>query len=483
MLSHISYGIMTLFGFLRDFMRKHGLEKTIGAMESNDMKDFVPLYASFESFYTRNIYIRMRDCMSRPICSVPGATINIAKRTYRNSGWNIDLTGEIQKDVVNLGSYNYLGFAENTGACSEDAVESIRKYGAGVCSSRKEVGNLVLHEELEEVVANYLGVESCLAFGMGFATNSMNIPCLVDKGCLILSDELNHASLVLGCRLSGATINVFKHNDMEDLEMKLRNAIVVGQPRKHIPWRKILIIVEGIYSMEGSIINLPGVVELKKKYKAYVYLDEAHSIGAIGKSGRGVTEYYGVDPNDVDIMMGTFTKSFGAAGGYIGGRKTIIEHLKSHSHSACYASSMAPPVAQQIISCLLKMDDPNNGHKRILRLDQNSKLFREGLKERGFIVCGNNDSPVVPMMVYMPAKLSPFSREMLDRGFAIVVAGFPAVPLTESRVRFCISAAHTEKQIREALDAIGEIGDGLGLKYSKNKLARKMVTVEKLRIC
>nr|XP_039254792.1 serine palmitoyltransferase 2-like [Styela clava] len=466
-LTYISYAVLTLFGFLRDFMRLRKIDKTLGACEAEDMKDFVPLYASFESFYTRNVYIRIRDCFNRPICSVPGATVDIVDRESLESGWTINYTGRVHKDVVNLGSYNYLGFAEKTGPCSEDAIESVKQYGAGVCSSRQEIGNLDIHEELEEVVANYLGVESCLAFGMGFATNSMNIPCLVDKGCLIFSDELNHASLVLGCRLSGATTRVFKHNNMEDLEQKLRNAIVSGQPRTHRPWKKILIIVEGVYSMEGSIINLPGVIKLKKKYSAYVYLDEAHSIGAIGKSGRGVTEYFGVDPTDVDIMMGTFTKSFGAAGGYIGGRRDLVEHLRKHSHSTSYATSMAPAVVQQILTCMKLIDDPNDGHKRIKKLAENSRLFRQGLKKAGFIVYGNDDSPVVPMMIYMPGKLGPFSREMLERGFAVVVVGFPATPLVESRVRFCISAAHSEEQLKGALQAINDLAEVLKLKYSR----------------
>ncbi|PNJ65119.1 SPTLC2 isoform 5, partial [Pongo abelii] len=219
--------------------------------------------------------------------------------------------------------------------------------------------NLDKHEELEELVARFLGVEAAMAYGMGFATNSMNIPALVGKGCLILSDELNHASLVLGARLSGATIRIFKHNNMQSLEKLLKDAIVYGQPRTRRPWKKILILVEGIYSMEGSIVRLPEVIALKKKYKAYLYLDEAHSIGALGPTGRGVVEYFGLDPEDVDVMMGTFTKSFGASGGYIGGKKELIDYLRTHSHSAVYATSLSPPVVEQIITsmkCIMGQD-------------------------------------------------------------------------------------------------------------------------------
>ena len=463
--TYINYGVATIFGFFRDFLRKHQFEKLYSAQEDPEMKDFVPLYTSFESFYIRNVYNRLQDILNRPLCSVPGATVDIIERKFSHSGWCYEYTGKILKNIVNLGSYNYLGFAEKSGPCAEASMETIKEYGVGVCSTRQEVGNLDIHEQLEKVMAEYLDVEACITFGMGFATNAMNIPCLVSKGCLILSDELNHASLVLGCRLSGATIRVFKHNDMKDLETKLANEIVNGQPRSHRPWKKILIIVEGVYSMEGSIVNLPGVLALKEKYKAYIYLDEAHSIGAIGERGRGVTEYFGIPARNIDIMMGTFTKSFGASGGYIAGSKALVEHIRAHSHSACYASSMSPPVCKQILTSLHIISSTDDGKRRIEQLAKNCKVFRQGLKKIGYIVYGNDDSPVVPAMVYSPCKLAAFSREMLNRGFAVVVVGFPATPLVESRVRFCMSAALSEQQIEDALKAVDDISDILRLKY------------------
>lgn len=189
------------------------------------------------------------------------------------------------------------------------------------CSPRRELGTTSLHIELEQLTAQFVGVEDSIVFGMGFATNALNLPAFLSPGCLVLSDEKNHASIILGLRLSGSTIRVFKHNNMEHLEKQLQDAIIKGQPKGGAPWKKILIIAEGVYSMEGSIVKLPEIVALKKKYKAYLYLDEAHSIGAMGPRGRGVVDYYGVDPNDVDILMGTFTKSFASSGGYIAGSK------------------------------------------------------------------------------------------------------------------------------------------------------------------
>ncbi|XP_062900585.1 serine palmitoyltransferase 2 [Mobula hypostoma] len=472
-LTYMGYGILTLFGYLRDFLRAWKIEKCHHATEREEQKDFVPLYQDFENFYTRNLYMRIRDSWNRPICSVPGAKFDIMERVSYDYNWTFKFTNKIIKDVLNMGSYNYLGFAECHGYCADAATKATIQYGVGICSSRQEIGNLDKHEELEKLVARFLGVDAAMAFGMGFATNSMNIPALVGKGCLILSDELNHASLVLGARLSGATIRVFKHNNMQSLDKLLKDAIVHGQPRTRRPWKKILIVVEGIYSMEGSIVRLPEIVALKKKYKAYLYLDEAHSIGALGPTGRGVVEYFDLNPKDVDVMMGTFTKSFGAAGGYIGGKKELVDYLRSYSHSTVYATSMSAPVAEQIIAsmkCIMGEDGTTLGQTRVQQLAENTRYFRRRLKEMGFIIYGNDDSPVVPLMLYMPAKIGAFGREMLKRNVGVVVVGFPATPIIESRARFCVSAAHTREMLDTALKVIGEVGDLLQLKYSRHKL-------------
>ncbi|XP_034433121.1 serine palmitoyltransferase 2-like [Hippoglossus hippoglossus] len=471
--TYMGYGILTIFGYLRDFLRHWKIERCNVASEREEQKDFVPLYQDFENFYTRNLYMRIRDNCNRPICSAPGAKMDLMERTSRDYNWTFEYTGRSFPDVINLGSYNYLGFAENTGPCVDSAAEVTMKYGVGVASTRQEIGNLDCHEEMEKLMAEFLGVESAMVFGMGFATNSMNIPALVGKGCLILSDELNHASLVLGARLSGSTIRVFKHNNMQKLEKLLREAIVHGQPRTHRPWKKILIVVEGIFSMEGSIVRLPEVIALKKRYNAYLYVDEAHSIGALGLRGRGVVDYFGLDPCDVDVMMGTFTKSFGAAGGYIAGKRDLIEYLRSHSHSAVYAASMSPPVAEQIITsmkCIMGEDGTTVGCERVRQLAENTVYFRERLQKMGFIIYGNVDSPVIPMMLYMPAKIGAFGREMLKRNIGVVVVGFPATPIIESRARFCISAAHTREILDRALGVINEVGDLLQLKYSRHKI-------------
>ncbi|XP_023232748.1 serine palmitoyltransferase 2-like isoform X2 [Centruroides sculpturatus] len=468
-LTYLGYGILIVFGHLRDLLRKIGLEEKHSASEKN-RQGYVPLYRSFQCFYTRNLFRRGADCVNKPICSTPGAIIDIKDRVSNDYNWHFTMPGTSSK-AVNLGSYNYLGFAQNEGKCTDTVETSICTYGVGVCTTRHELGTLDMHEELEKLVARFLGVEDSIVVGMGFATNSTCIPALVTKGCLILSDELNHASLILGCRLSGASIQVFKHNDMGDLETKLRTALITGQPRTLRPWRKIIIIVEGVYSMEGTIVNLPDIIHLKKKYKSYLYLDEAHSIGALGTSGRGVVDYYGCDPKDVDILMGTFTKSFGAAGGYIAGSKDLINYLRSNCYSFSYATSMSSPVVCQITSAMkviMGEDGTNEGQQRITQLAQNTRYFRQKLKEKGFIIYGNKDSPVVPLLLYMPAKIPAFVRELLKRGIATVGVAFPATPLVESRARFCISAAHTREMLDKALSAIDEVGDLLRLKYSRH---------------
>ncbi|KAK6756342.1 hypothetical protein RB195_014634 [Necator americanus] len=477
---YFSWIVLLVFAYIRETMRKWGLENDKAHKELPKQLDFVPLFSDFESVYSRNCYVRVRDVFERPIGSVPGATVNLIDRTSDDCNWTYKYPGT-QTEVINVASYNYLGFAQASGPCADASIARIDKEGLATCTTVHERGRSISHYKLEKLVAEFLSVEDAIVFSMGFATNSMNAPCLVDKHSLIISDQYNHASLILGCRLSGASTKVFKHNDMHSLEKILRNAITYGNPKTHRPYRKILIIVEGIYSMEGSICNLPGIIALKKKYGAYLYLDEAHSIGAMGATGRGVVEYWGCDPKDVDILMGTFTKSFGAAGGYIAGAKKTIDHLRVNSPTGYYSCPMSPPVAEQIhtsMSIIMGKDGTNEGARRIEVLARNSRYFRLRLKQMGFIVYGSDDSPVVPVLLYYPTNCGFYGREMLAKGVGIVVVSFPATDMTESRCRFCISAAHTKGMLDEVLDAVSDVGDLTRTKYSKRKHLYKNVQIE-----
>ena len=465
MITFFGYGLLIFFGYLRDFFGYF-------FKRSEYRKGFAPLLKDFEDFYTRRLYHRINDCWNRPITGCPGSHIAVLERKKKTKKYSSDLelTGE-RINCINLGSYNYLGFGDPDSPTKDAVLEVLDTYGVSTCADRSGMGTTLVHDELEKLVARYLGKKEAFVFGMGFGTNQTTIPAIVGKGGLIISDSMNHSSIVCGARSSGAKVKVFKHNNPKDLEAVLRSSIVEGQPRTRRPWKKILIMVEGIYSMEGEMCPLPAIVALKKKYKAYLYVDEAHSIGAIGRTGRGICEYKGVDPEDIDILMGTFTKSFGAVGGYVASSKQLIAHIRNHCVGSLYSNGISIPAAQQCISALSIIageDGTDLGKTKLLSLRANANYFRQKMMDMGCHTLGNFDSPVIPVMLYNPAKISAFSRECLKRNLAVVVVGFPASPLLLSRARFCISAAHTRKDLDIALKKIEEVAILLNLKYMKN---------------
>ncbi|KAF2786085.1 serine palmitoyltransferas-like protein 2 [Melanomma pulvis-pyrius CBS 109.77] len=464
--TYISYLILIVFGHVRDFFGKRFRRQHYSHLEERD--GYAPLNSDFDNFYTRRLKIRINDCFSRPTTGVPGRFITLLDRKSDDGNNTFKMLGTTT-ETLNMSSYNYLGFAQSEGPCADAAEAVIRKYGVTMASPRSDVGTSDLSVEVEELVASFVGKPASMVFSMGFVTNATTFPTLVGKGCLMISDELNHSSIRFGSRLSGAMIEMFKHNDMRDLERKLREAISQGQPRTHRPWKKILVAVEGLYSMEGTMCNLPALVELKKKYKFNLYVDEAHSVGALGPNGRGVCDYFGIDPSEVDILMGTFTKSFGANGGYIAAEKSIIDKLRVQNAGMLFAESPTPPVLVQIASALRLITgdlNPGQGEERLQRLAFNSRYLRLGLKRLGFIVYGHDDSPIIPLLLYNPAKMPAFSHEMLKRKISVVVVGYPATPLVSSRARFCVSAAHTKDDLDRMLAACDEAGDLLQLKFS-----------------
>ena len=465
--TYLGYFVLMVIGHLRDAFGK--IFKPQEFANLREQNGYAPLVSDFESFYSRRLFYRIRDCWNRPVTGVPGAKITVLERHSPDYNKTFQLTGR-GVECDNLASYNYLGFAEKEGECADAVMKCLNEQPVELDSTRAELGTLPIHQDLEQAVAKYVGKEAAMVFGMGFSTNSTMIPSLVSKGCLILSDELNHTSLVVGCRLSGAQIRTFKHNDPVVLEQVLREAISQGQPRTHRPWLKILVVVEGLYSMEGTICRLPALVYLKRKYKFYLFIDEAHSIGALGPRGRGVCDFWGVDPSEVDILMGTFTKSFGAAGGYIAGDKSLIDWFRRQGHGYLYCEPMAPSICQQTLSSLTQIARAGGeGQRRLTAIRENSIFFMRRLREMGFIVYGDEGSPIVPMLIFNPAKIAAFSREALKLGMAVVVVGYPATPIITSRVRFCISAAHTREQLERVLERVSYIGDMLMMKVSNRK--------------
>jgi serine palmitoyltransferase len=432
-------------------------------------KGYAPLFKDFEYFWTRHAYSVIRDCYERPVASGPGRFIKVLERVGRRKNEVFDYTGRTL-ECINTGSYNYLGFGGPNEFTEKDVLQAIRQYGTSTCSARAEIGTTAVHIELEKKVAEFVGKPAAIIFGMGYETNSTAIPSLVGKGGLIISDSLNHASLVTGCRASGAKITVFRHNDPKSLEMVLRKAIAEGQPRTHRPWKKILVVVEGIYSMEGEVLKLKEIVAVKNKYKAYLYIDEAHSIGAIGRGGRGVCAYAGVDPKEVDILMGTFTKSFGSVGGYIASSPEIIAYLRKTAFGALYDTSMSVPAAVQSLAAMKTIMGEihgNEGERRLRSLRDNTIYVRRRLKELGFYILGNYDSPVIPLLIGHPTKMPFTSRACLEQNLAVVVVGFPATPLATSRARICVSASHAREDLDEFLAIIEDVGTRGLLRYGQ----------------
>ncbi|KAI0902626.1 serine palmitoyltransferase [Annulohypoxylon nitens] len=465
--TYISYLLLLALGHIRDFFGKRFSKKpTYKTIRAND--GYAPLNDDFDNFYTRRLKMRIDDCFARTSTGVPGRYINLLNRVSYDFNETYKYIGGTT-ETLNMSSYNYLGFAQSEGPCANAVEECVKRYGLSFCSPRADSGTSDLVCEVEKEVASFVGKPDAMVFSMGFVTNASSFPALVSKGCLILSDELNHASIRLGARLSGAVIRSFKHNDMVDLERRLREAIAQGQPRTHRPWKKILVAIEGLYSMEGTMCDLPGVLALKDRYKFALYVDEAHSIGALGARGRGVCDYFGIDPSRVDILMGTLTKSFGANGGYVAADKHIIDKLRSSNAATMLGESPTPAVLMQIMASLKIISGelvPGQGEERLQRIAFNSRYLRLGLKRLGLIVYGHDDSPIIPVALYNPAKISAFSHEMLKRNISVVVVGYPATPLISSRARFCVSAAHNKDDMDRLLAACDEVGDILQLKFS-----------------
>jgi len=507
--TYLSYLMVICLGHLRDFVGKRFRRSAYRHLLAHD--GYAALNSDFDSFYTRRLKTRIDDCFSHPVTGVPGRTIVLLDRYSPDYNVTMFPSGTRTRGL-NISSYNYLGFAQARGGCA-DAVEAcINRYGVSPCGTRREGGSLDLHAQAEALVARFVGQEDSMICSMGFATNSTVIPAVVGKGSLVISDEFNHASIRWGVRVSGANVRTFKHNNMKSLENLLREVISQGQPKTHRPWKKILVIVEGLFSMEGTLANLPVIMELKKKYKFYLFVDEAHSIGALGPHGRGVADYFGINPRNIDILMGTFTKSFGASGGYISGSKALVDRLRLRAHAGTYTEAMTPPVLMQVIASMASimgispppssgaaalevaelerhpgsapmtilpswmplsptMVDGSDGRMRLRRIAFNSRYLNRGLRKLGFITYGCADSPVIPLLLFNPGKMAVFSRMMRTRTvpIVIVVVAYPATPLVTSRVRFCVSAAHTKEDMDMVLTACDEIGDLLDLKQGQGE--------------
>ncbi|OGQ97791.1 MAG: hypothetical protein A2521_02155 [Deltaproteobacteria bacterium RIFOXYD12_FULL_57_12] len=347
------------------------------------------------------------------------------------------------RELINFSKYNYLGMSGDP-VVSQAAKDAIDRYGTSVSASRLVAGERLLHREIEQEIADLIGTEDSLVFVSGHATNVTTIGHLFGKSDLIVHDALIHNSVLQGCILSQATHLSFPHNDWHALDMILRES--------RLRFRRALVVIEGIYSMDGDIPDLPEFIKIKKRHGAVLMVDEAHSIGVLGQRGRGIVEHFGINPADVDLWMGTLSKSFASCGGYIAGSRALIEYLKYTAPGFVYSVGMSPPnVAAALAAIRLLRQEP----QRVTRLHDLSKLFlllaREKELNTGAV---SSDSPVIPVIVGDSLKALALSQALLRQGIDVLPMVYPAVPDNSARLRFFVNYTHTPEQIRFTLDAV-----------------------------
>ena len=367
----------------------------------------------------------------------------IADLFYRNfDGINANHAVMAGTELINFCSYNYLGLSGDP-RVSAAAKAAIDAYGTSVSASRLVSGERPLHGELEAALARWIGVEAAITFVGGFVTNEDVIGHLIGEGDLILFDSLIHSSVQRGARLSGATVLPFPHNNPAALENILQ--------RRRGQARQALIVVEGVYSMDGDIPDLHSLLDIKRRYNALLMVDEAHSMGVLGATGRGLSEYAGIAATEVDLWMGTLSKTFASCGGYIAGNREIVAYLRHTAPGFVFSVGMAPPLAAAALTALKIMEmEP----QRVAQLHARTAQFHAQARAAGLdLGPASPDSAIAPLMIGASDKAARLSRALLKRGVLALPIGFPAVPENKARLRFFLSSSHTEDDIRAAIDA------------------------------
>lgn len=352
------------------------------------------------------------------------------------------------KSLVMVGSNNYLGLTHHPKVL-EAAESATRKYGTGCTGSRLLNGTLDLHEKLEADLARFVGHEAALVFSTGYQTNLGTIATLVGRDDVVLIDKLDHASIVDGCFLAEGETLRFRHNDLPDLEAEL-NALS-DKPGGR------LIAVDGVFSMEGDIAPIPGLLELTRKYEARLFVDEAHSLGVLGQTGAGAMEHFGLK-GQADLVMGTFSKSFACIGGFLAGDEAVLHYLRHHARSLMFSAAMPPGAVATVAACLeIIQDEP----ERRVQLMENARYLRDGLRSLGFET-GPTETPIVPVIVGSLDKTLYFWRMILDQGVFTNAVVPPAVPPNACRLRTSCIATHTREQLDRVLAAFEKVGKKLG---------------------
>ena len=355
------------------------------------------------------------------------------------------------KEVINLASNNYLGLTTHKDL-RKAAVNAARTLGAGAGAVRTIAGTMQLHMQLEEQIAKFKNVEACVVFQSGFTANAGTVSAVLGKEDLIISDELNHASIIDGARLSRATIKVFKHKDVKDCERILQeHADFTG---------KKLIITDGVFSMDGDIAPLPELCDLAEKYNCIMMVDDAHASGVLGRGGRGTIDHLNCHGR-VHIQVGTLSKAIGAMGGYVCGSRDLIDFLYLRARPFLFSTSHPPATAAACIAAFSLLDSPA-GEKLVKKLWANTKLFKRELKKRGFQFKAS-ETPIVPIHVGDAAKAFEFSKKLFAAGVFAPAVGYPTVAEGKARLRAIVSAGHKKQQLVRAADILAEVAKPLGI--------------------
>lgn len=353
------------------------------------------------------------------------------------------------REVINLASNNYLGLA-NHPKLKEAAIAATREFGVGSGAVRTISGTMAMHMELERRIAAFKHVEACVVFQSGFTANAGTVSAILSKEDHIISDELNHASIIDGCRLSRAKIHVFRHADAADAEAKL--AALDG-----VPGRKLLI-TDGVFSMEGDIGPLPDLVAVAEKYGAIMMIDDAHSSGVLGRNGRGTVDHFGLHGR-VDIQVGTLSKSIGVLGGYVCGSKDFIEYLYHRARPFLFSTSHPPAVTA---ACLAAFDILENEPERIEALWANTRYFKAELARLGFDT-GRSETPITPILVGQAKTAHAFSAALFENGLLATGIGFPTVAEGKARIRTIVTATHSREHLDRALEILERTAKSMGI--------------------
>jgi glycine C-acetyltransferase len=358
------------------------------------------------------------------------------------------------RKVINLASNNYLGLTTHP-KLREAALEATRRYGVGSGAVRTIAGTMKIHMELEEKIARFKNVEACVVFQSGFAANAGTVSAILGKEDFIVSDELNHASIIDGARLSRAKILVFRHKDMAHAEEQL--ASIKDQPGRR------LLITDGVFSMDGDIGPLPALCNLAEKYGAIMMVDDAHASGVLGRNGRGTIDHFNVHGR-VDIQVGTLSKAIGALGGYVCGSRDLIDFLYHRARPFLFSTSHPPSVAA---TCIAAFDVLEQEPERMERLWENTRLWKKELGNLGFNIGGVNtpasETPITPIIIGDGRHTMEFSRELFKEGVFGTGIAFPTVPEGKARIRTIMTATHSQDQLEQALEVLKRVGKRMGI--------------------